>query len=46
MIQGTRPNSVAAGLNDSPAGLAGWLIEKFFEWSDCDGDIQKPLHEG
>ena len=40
MIQGTRPNSVAVGLNDSPAGLAGWLIEKFFEWSDCNGDIE------
>jgi hypothetical protein len=28
MIQGTRPRTAAAGLRDSPTGLAGWLIEK------------------
>jgi pimeloyl-ACP methyl ester carboxylesterase len=27
-------------LNDSPAGLAAWVIEKFRAWSDCDGDIE------
>jgi microsomal epoxide hydrolase len=37
MIQGTRPRTVAA-LRDSPVGLAAWLVEKFQEWSDCDGD--------
>jgi len=37
-IQGTRPLSLAYGLNDSPVGLAGWLCEKFWAWSDCDGD--------
>lgn len=41
MIQGTRPQSVAHGLNDSPAGLAAWLIEKFREWSDCGGNVEK-----
>lgn len=41
MIQGTRPQSLAHGLNDSPAGLAGWLIEKFREWSDCGGNVEK-----
>ena len=25
-------------LNDSPAGLLAWIIEKFRAWSDCDGD--------
>jgi pimeloyl-ACP methyl ester carboxylesterase len=40
MIQGTRPQSIAIGLNDSPAGLAAWLIEKFQRLSDCDGDIE------
>jgi microsomal epoxide hydrolase len=40
MIQGTRPQSIAAGLNDSPAGLAAWLVEKFQRLSDCDGDIE------
>ena len=37
-IQGTRPQTLAFGLTDSPAGLAAWLIEKFRAWSDCDGD--------
>lgn len=37
-LQGTRPLSIAYGLDDSPIGLAGWLCEKFFAWSDCDGD--------
>ena len=34
MIQGTRPQTAAPGLNDSPAGLAAWIVEKFQEWSD------------
>lgn len=33
-IQSTRPQTLAYGLNDSPAGLAGWLMEKFYAWSD------------
>jgi pimeloyl-ACP methyl ester carboxylesterase len=41
MIQGTTPRTAAVGLNDSPAGLAAWLIEKFQEWSDCGDDIEK-----
>jgi len=40
MIQGTKPQSLAFGLNDSPAGLAAWLIEKFRSWSDCNGDVE------
>ena len=27
-------------LNDSPAGLAAWIVEKFQRWSDCDGDVE------
>jgi hypothetical protein len=38
-IQGTRPQTLAYGLNDSPVGLAGWIIEKFYGWSDCHGEI-------
>ncbi|SEC52574.1 Pimeloyl-ACP methyl ester carboxylesterase [Rhizobiales bacterium GAS191] len=34
-IQGTRPQTLAYGLSDSPVGLAAWLIEKFQRWSDC-----------
>jgi pimeloyl-ACP methyl ester carboxylesterase len=35
-IQGTKPQSVGVGLNDSPAGLAAWIVEKFHGWSDID----------
>jgi len=39
-IQGTKPQSLGVGLNDSPAGLAAWIGEKFHGWSDLpDGDI-------
>ena len=41
MIQGTRPQTLADGLNDSPAGLAAWIVEKFQRWSDCDGEIER-----
>ncbi|MBJ7408147.1 MULTISPECIES: epoxide hydrolase family protein [Hyphomicrobiales] len=33
-IQGTKPQSLAYGLNDSPAGLAAWIVEKFHAWGD------------
>ena len=36
-IQGTRPQTLAYALNDSPLGLAAWIGEKFAAWSDCDG---------
>ena len=39
-IQSTRPQTLGFGLNDSPAGLAAWIVEKFRAWSDCDGDIE------
>lgn len=38
-IQGSKPQTLAYGLNDSPAGLAGWILEKFHAWSDCHGDV-------
>lgn len=40
-IQGTKPQTLGYGLNDSPAGLAAWIVEKFRTWSDCDGDLEK-----
>jgi pimeloyl-ACP methyl ester carboxylesterase len=40
MIQSTKPQSLSYGLNDSPVGLAGWIIEKFNSWSDNDGNIE------
>ena len=33
-IQGTKPQTLAYGLTDSPAGLAAWIAEKFRTWSD------------
>jgi pimeloyl-ACP methyl ester carboxylesterase len=36
--QGTKPQTLGVALNDSPAGLLGWIVEKFRAWSDCDGD--------
>ncbi|PZC46187.1 MAG: Pimeloyl-ACP methyl ester carboxylesterase [Chloroflexi bacterium] len=39
-IQGTKPQTLAYGLTDSPAGLAGWIVEKFRSWSDCHGDVE------
>jgi len=40
-IQGTKPQTLSYGLNDSPAGLAAWIVEKFRTWSDCGGDIER-----
>jgi pimeloyl-ACP methyl ester carboxylesterase len=40
-IQRTKPLTLSYALNDSPAGLAAWIVEKFRAWSDCDGDVEK-----
>ena len=40
-IQGTKPQSLGYGLEDSPAALAAWIVEKFRAWSDCDGDVER-----
>jgi microsomal epoxide hydrolase len=40
-IQGTRPQTLAYGLTDSPVGLAAWIVEKFRTWSDCGGDVER-----
>jgi microsomal epoxide hydrolase len=39
-IQGTKPETLGFGLTDSPAGLAAWIVEKFYAWCDCSGDIE------
>ena len=39
-IQSTRPQTMAYGLNDSPAGLAAWILEKWRLWGDTGGDIE------
>jgi pimeloyl-ACP methyl ester carboxylesterase len=42
-IQGTKPQTLAFALTDSPAGLAAWIAEKFRSWSDCDGVPENAL---
>jgi pimeloyl-ACP methyl ester carboxylesterase len=41
--QSTRPQSLGYGLVDSPAGQAGWILEKFRAWTDCDGHPENVL---
>jgi pimeloyl-ACP methyl ester carboxylesterase len=40
-LQTTKPQTLAYGLNDSPAGLCAWILEKRRTWSGCDGDVEK-----
>jgi pimeloyl-ACP methyl ester carboxylesterase len=40
-LHGTKPQTLAYSLNDSPAGLAAWIVEKFRTWSDSGGDVEK-----
>src|SRR5256885_15473637 len=40
-IQGTRPQTIGYALDDSPVGLAAWIVEKFRAWSDCDGEVER-----
>jgi pimeloyl-ACP methyl ester carboxylesterase len=40
MIQGTRPQTLSAGLNDSPTGLAAWIVERFQILGDHNGNIE------
>ena len=40
-LQRNTPQTAAYGLNDSPAALAAWIVEKFRDWADCDGDVER-----
>ncbi|MGE0158997.1 MAG: epoxide hydrolase family protein [Gemmatimonadales bacterium] len=42
-IQGTKPQTLGYALNDSPAGLAAWIVEKFHGWSDNDGNVESAI---
>ncbi len=42
-IQGTKPQTLSYALTDSPVGLAAWLVEKFYTWTDCKGDLDAYL---
>jgi pimeloyl-ACP methyl ester carboxylesterase len=41
LIQRTKPQTLAHALNDSPIGLAAWILEKLRSWSDCGGDVER-----
>jgi pimeloyl-ACP methyl ester carboxylesterase len=40
-VQATQPQTVGFALNDSPMGLAAWLLDKYREWADCDGVVER-----
>jgi microsomal epoxide hydrolase len=44
-IQGTKPQTLSYALNDSPAGLASWIVEKFYAWTDCHGDLESRINK-
>ncbi|MFD7160719.1 hypothetical protein ACFV9C_39470 [Kribbella sp. NPDC059898] len=39
-IMCTRPDTIAAALLDSPAGLLAWIADKYRDWSDCGGELE------
>jgi epoxide hydrolase len=43
ILQATRPQTIGYGLADSPALQAGWILEKFQAWTDCDGHPENVL---
>lgn len=40
-VQATQPQTLGFALNDSPVGLAAWLIDKYRDWSECDGVVER-----
>jgi pimeloyl-ACP methyl ester carboxylesterase len=40
-VQATQPQTLGFALNDSPIGLAAWLIDKYRDWADCDGVVER-----
>jgi pimeloyl-ACP methyl ester carboxylesterase len=40
MLQSSKPQTLAYGLNDSPSGLAAWIVEKFWRWGDTNGNVE------
>jgi pimeloyl-ACP methyl ester carboxylesterase len=41
--QSTRPQTIGYGLTDSPAAQCAWIAEKYWQWTDCDGDPERAL---
>lgn len=42
-MHSSKPHTAAVALNDSPAGLAAWILEKFWKWTDHDGDLERVI---
>jgi epoxide hydrolase len=42
--QMTRPQTIGYSLVDSPVGMAAWILEKFWAWTDCGGHPENVLH--
>jgi pimeloyl-ACP methyl ester carboxylesterase len=42
-VQATRPQTIGYALADSPAALCGWIVDKFWSWTDHDGDLQSVI---
>jgi pimeloyl-ACP methyl ester carboxylesterase len=40
-VQGTHPQTLGVALDDSPAGLLAWIAQRFRDWSDCDGVLER-----
>jgi pimeloyl-ACP methyl ester carboxylesterase len=40
-LHSAAPDAVGVAFNDSPAGLAAWLVEKYRRWSDCGGEVER-----
>jgi pimeloyl-ACP methyl ester carboxylesterase len=40
-VQSTRPQTLGYALTDSPVGQLAWIVEKYWAWSDHDGDLEK-----
>jgi pimeloyl-ACP methyl ester carboxylesterase len=41
--QASRPQTLGYGLVDSPAAQCAWIVEKFWDWTDCDGHPEHAL---
>lgn len=44
-IQGSKPQTLGYGLNDSPVGLAAWIVEKFHKWTQHDGNHEAAVNK-
>jgi len=45
LVQMAKPRSLAAGLGDSPVGLASWIVDRFHSWSDCGDDLDRSFNK-